>query len=57
MNKVEAIKELIAFAVCGNSKLHCDDDCPYYLQDRNCKRIEEDFKTYEAVKILNKKEE
>ena len=57
MTKKEAINELIALAVCIEPKLHCDDDCPYYLQDRNCKRIEEDFKTCEAVKTLNKKEE
>lgn len=57
MEETEAIKELIAFAVCGDSKLHCDVDCPYYLADKECKRIEEDFKTYEAVKTLNKKEE
>lgn len=55
MTKKEAINELIALAVCIDLKLHCDDDCPYYCLE--CKRVEEDFKTYEAVKTLNKKEE
>ena len=34
MTKKEAINELIAFAVCTEPKLHCDDDCPYYKEEK-----------------------
>ena len=51
MTKKEAIETLIALAVCSDSKLHCDDDCPFY--DKRCEDNFED-NVAEAVKILNK---
>ena len=51
MTKKEAIETLVALAVCSDSKLHCDDDCPFY--DKRCEDNFED-NVAEAVKILNK---
>ena len=55
MTKKEAINELIALAVCIEPKLHCDDDCPYYKEEKedfDCCNRYGDFKLEEAVKIL-----
>lgn len=64
MNKMtenEAIKILIALAVCSDAKLSCDEDCPFYNEEEEkilgkCNVKFED-KVYEAVKVLNKKYE
>lgn len=56
MNKQEAINILIGLAVCISPKLHCDEDCPFYQDEKDCKYVEEkrDFEIEEAVKVLNK---
>lgn len=55
MNEEEAIKILIATAVCIDSKLRCDDDCPFYNKNGDCKYIEHEFELEQAVKTLNNK--
>ena len=52
MNKKEAIDVLIGLAVCISPKLHCDDDCPFYKEDKDCKYIDKQFEVEEAVKVL-----
>lgn len=52
MNKKEAIDVLIGLAVCISPKLHCDDDCPFYKEDKDCKYIGKQFEVEEAVKVL-----
>ena len=55
MTKKEAINELIALAVCIDPKLHCNEDCPYYIEreeDFDCCKLYGNFKLEEAVKKL-----
>lgn len=57
MTKKEATNILIGFAVCVSPKLHCDDDCPFYKEEEDCKYIESEFEVEEAVKTLRKEVE
>lgn len=52
MDRNEAIKVLIGMAVCAEPKLHCDEDCPFYKEDEDCKYINNEFELVQAVKIL-----
>lgn len=54
MNKKEALNILIANAVCSEPKLRCDNDCPYYKEDKDCKYVKKymDFELKEAVDTL-----
>ena len=54
MNKKEAINILVGLAVCISPKLHCDDDCPYYKENEECKYINNEFEIEEAVKFLRR---
>lgn len=56
MDKKQAIETLIGLAVCIEPKLHCDEDCPFYNGEEDCKYINRQFELEEAVKILNKGE-
>ena len=56
MNKKEAINILIANAVCIDPKLHCDDDCPYYVENKGCKYMDKQFELKEAVYTLKGEE-
>ncbi len=58
MSKEEAINILIGLAVCISPELHCDDDCPFFEKEGNCKYVEaeRDFELVEAVKKLKEKE-
>ena len=56
MNKKEAINILIANAVCIDPKLHCDDDCPYYKENKDCKYMDKQFELKEAVYTLKGEE-
>lgn len=59
MNRDDAIKVLIGFAVCASPKLHCDTDCPFYMKTKDekiisdCKYVDNEFELEEAVKVLN----
>lgn len=55
MSEEEAINILIGQAVCINPKLHCDNDCPFYEEDKDCKYIDKEFELEEAIKILKEK--
>ena len=52
MTNKEAINILIGLAVCIDPKLHCDDDCPFYKENGECKYVGKQFETSEAVKAL-----
>lgn len=52
MSKEEAIKILISMAVCISPKLHCDTDCPFYQNEKDCIYIDKEHELEEAVKIL-----
>lgn len=52
MDKKEAINILIGMAVCISPKLYCDDDCPFYKENGDCKYINRKFELEEAVKTL-----
>ena len=54
MSKDEALSILIANAVCIDSKLHCDDDCPYYKANGNCKYLRKEMQLEEAVETIKK---
>ncbi len=53
MTKQEALDTLVALAVCSDSRLHCDTDCPFYKETENgsCDVVFEP-KLEEAVKTL-----
>lgn len=52
MNKDEAIKILVSMAVCISPKLHCDTDCPFYENEKDCKYMNNEHELEEAVKTL-----
>lgn len=52
MTKQEALNVLIGMAVCIDPELHCDTDCPFYKEEKNCRYINKEFKLKEAVKTL-----
>lgn len=56
MNKQEAIDILIGMSVCIESKLHCDEDCPFYKENEDCIYVAEgrNFELKEAVEVLKK---
>lgn len=55
MSKEEAINILIGLAVCISPKLHCDTDCPFYKEDKDCKYVGQEFELEYAVKLLKGK--
>ena len=53
MNKKEALDTLIALAVCSDSKLHCDTDCPFYVETETGQcNVKFENNISEAVKTL-----
>ena len=56
MDVKEAIDILVGMAVCISPKLHCDEHCPFYEEEKDCKYINKEFEVEEAVKtIITKK--
>ena len=49
MTKKEATEILIGMAVCISPQLHCDEHCPFYKENKDCKYIDKNFELEEAV--------